>query len=270
MTNWQYHQRRTDAVKAQAAEPNPYFTRCRVFGCQRPARAATRDGLDTRHCRHHYDQYQRTGSPYRKSYLAKELNPYRQSALLWLMENPDDPWVRNAISRVQTLYRQAGPLQEAFRLRGVKPKERARATWARLRHHDVDACLPVAAWLAVEMCIADDKGTEATPTEEFRRVQAAKLIHRMASGTHKRWEYPRKAEWSSLTLPPRVETLDIYPRSRGRVLRHIGEQLAQAVELLVDHHLTTFQAFKTTRDQQGLICDRPYVKGLVSRKRSKR
>lgn len=270
MTNWQYHQRRTAAVKAKAAEPNHMYAYCRVMGCPKPTRAGTSDGIDIRFCRSHADQYQCHGSPYRKSYLAAELNPYRQAALLWLLNNSDDPWVSNAVSRVETLYRNAGPHQEAFSLRGVKPKERARATWARLRHHKVDPRLPVAAWLAVEMIVADEAaitGSVGTSLSEFKRVQAAKLIHRMASGTHKRWEHARQPEWSSLTAPPKVEKLDVYPRSRGRVLRQVGEGLERAVELLVDHHLTAVRAFKAVRDRQGLVCDRPFVMGLVSRRR---
>ena len=34
-----------------------------------------------------------------------------------------------------------------------------------------------------------------------------------------------------------VEEKHWYPRSRGRVLRYIGEDLAKSVELLVEHHL---------------------------------
>lgn len=81
----------------------------------------------------------------------------------------------------------------------------------------------VAAWLAVEMAIASDPTAETKA--EFKRVQAAKQVHRMASGTHKRWE----------TGPGGPTELHVYPRSRGRVLRHIGEAMEQAVELLVQH-----------------------------------
>lgn len=34
-----------------------------------------------------------------------------------------------------------------------------------------------------------------------------------------------------------VEEKHWYPRSRGRVLRHIGEDIEGAAELLVEHHL---------------------------------
>ncbi|TIS93567.1 MAG: hypothetical protein E5W99_07910, partial [Mesorhizobium sp.] len=52
-----------------------------------------------------------------------------------------------------------------------------------------------------------------------------KLVHRMASGTHKRW-----GEGSTAT------ELHVYPRPRGRVLRHMGEALEKAVELVAEKH----------------------------------
>lgn len=73
------------------------FTRCRVVGCSRPAGAGTGDGLDTRFCRSHADHYARHGSPYKPSYGAREVNPYRVAALAWLEANPNDTYVANAV-----------------------------------------------------------------------------------------------------------------------------------------------------------------------------
>jgi hypothetical protein len=210
-------------VKARAGEPSAMFSRCRVVGCAKPARAGTEDGLDTRFCKSHADHYSRHGSPYRASYTASELAPYRRGAVGWIRAHREDPWVSSAIDRVASLYRAAGLHVEAFRLRGLSPQDRARAAWARLRKAKVDPAAVVAAWLAVEMIIAADP--QAERKTEFKRVQAAKLIHRMASGTHKRWgEGPAATE------------LHVYPRSRGRVLRHIGEALERACELVIQHH----------------------------------
>ena len=122
LTNWTRKFKRRDEVKARAAEPSNMFSRCRVVGCGRPARAGTDDGLDTRFCRSHSDHYARHGSPYRRSYTAKEITPYREAAMRWLEANADDLWVRNAIDRVKTLYRTAGAHQEAYRLRGLSPR----------------------------------------------------------------------------------------------------------------------------------------------------
>ncbi|OBQ66271.1 hypothetical protein EB815_04095 [Mesorhizobium loti] len=198
------------------------FSRCRVVGCSNPARAGTEDGLDTRFCRPHADHYSRHGSPYRPSYGAREMAPYRAAAMAWLEAHEDDAYVRNAVDRVATLLQTSGPHVEAFRLRGLSPQDRAKAAWARLRRAAVDPRRMVAAWLAIEMIIRDDP--QAERKTEFKRVQAAKLIHKMASGTHKRW-----GEGAN------VKELHVYPRSRGRVLRHIGEALEEATELLVQH-----------------------------------
>ncbi|MGY3328911.1 hypothetical protein ACVILI_001928 [Mesorhizobium sp. USDA 4775] len=221
-TNWTAKRERKAEVKSRANEPSAMFTRCRVVGCSRPARAGTGDGLDTRFCRPHADHYSRHGSPYRPSYKAQEINPYRAAALAWLEANQSDTYVTNAVDRIATLLRTAGPHVEAFRLRGLSPQGRAKAAWARLRKAGVDPCRVVAAWLAVEMIIRDDP--QAERKAEFKQVQAAKLVHRMASGTHKRWgEGPAATE------------LHVYPRPRGRVLRHMGEALENACELLVEH-----------------------------------
>lgn len=221
--NWARKRARKDEVTARATEPSHMFTRCRVIGCERPARAGTDDGLDTRFCRPHADHDARHGSPYKRSYTATELAPHRKAALAWLRANADDPWVRNAADRVKTLYQAAGPHVEAFRLRGLSPEARAKAAWARLRRAKIDPGKVIAAWLTVELAIAADPQADRKP--EFKRVQAAKLIHRMASGTHKRWE----------SGPGGAQELHVYPRPRGRVLRHIGSDIEKAVELLIAH-----------------------------------
>lgn len=222
MTNWAARHERKTEVKGRAQHPSHMFNRCRVVGCSKPARAGTGDGLDTRFCRSHADHYARHGSAYSPSYRAREVAPYRTTALAWLEAHKDDTYVRNAVDRVATLLQTSGPLVEAFRLRGLSPQERAKAAWARLRKAVVEPRRVVAAWLAIEMITRDDP--QAERKAEFKRVQAAKLIHKMASGTHKRWGEGLN-----------VKELHVYPRSRGRVLRHIGEALEQACELLVEH-----------------------------------
>lgn len=221
-TNWTKKRERKNEVKARAAEPSHMFSRCRVIGCGKPARAGTDDGLDTRFCRSHADHYSRHGSPYKRSYTSKEIAPYRKAAMAWMEANEGDFYVRNAVDRVKTLYEAAGPHVEAFRLRGLSPEERAKAAWARLRKAKIAPRRVIAAWLAVEMIIRDDP--QAETKAEYKRVQSAKLIHKMASGTHKRWGDG-----------PNAKELHVYPRSRGRVLRHFGGELERAVELLVSH-----------------------------------
>lgn len=215
--------KRKTEVKDRARKESWEVSRCRVVGCGNPARAATDDGLDRLFCRSHAEQYSRHGSPYRKSYTAIQVRPYRAAAAAWLAANKDDPWVRNSIDRVKSLYSSAGGHVEAFRLRGLSPEERANVAWSRLRKAGVDPLRVVAMALAVEMIIRDDP--QADHKAEFKHVQAAKLVHRMASGTHKRW-----GEGASAT------ELHVYPRSRGRVLRHIGKSALEVCELVIDHH----------------------------------
>lgn len=107
----------------------------------------------------------------------------------------------------------------------MSPQERAKAVWARLREAKVEPTAPLATMLAVELVILNDP--QAERKENFKWVQAAKLIHRMASGSHKRWE--REASDGKV----HVEELHKYPRSRGRVLIHIGFQLEKVTELIV-------------------------------------
>lgn len=249
--------RSADDVKARASTPDARYGYCGAIGCPYPARAGTSDGLGHQYCRRHYDHLQRHGSAFKPSYKATDLNPYRQAALLWLLDHEGEFWVKDAVGKLQGFYRRAGPHIEAFRLRGIPPRDRANAHWARLRKHEVDPRLVMAVWLAVEMTLKEDPQPDLRP--EYKRVQAAKVVHRMASGTHKRWEQGPSG---------RPEELHVYPRPRGRVLRHIGQDLQTACELLSDHHLEAIQEFKRERDRTGLHTASPYPKGWRARKRA--
>lgn len=233
IASWRRRTARKSEVKRRAKEPSHMFKMCRVVGCKETARAGTNDGLDTRFCRSHADHYARHGSPYQGSFKASEINPYRRAAAEWLTSNADDHFVLNALQRIRGLYDRAGPHVEAFRLRGMSPKERAEAAWARLRHHNIDPRTVLAAWLAVEAKVANDPRAETKP--EYRRVQAAKIVHRLASGSHKSWPHS----------PGKTTELHVYPVSRGNVLRHLGEDLEGAGELLADRYLATRAASLT-------------------------
>jgi len=217
MADWNKRRARKAEVKERAEQPNHMYGYCRVVHCGKPARAGTGEGLDMVFCRAHADHYSRHGSPYKKSYTAVELRPYREQARRWLKERGAEPNVLSALLRVRGLYQQAGPHVEAFRLRGLTPRERAWAAWARLRKASVDPLRVLEAWLALNALIAADPQPDNDP--EFRRVQLAKLVHRLASGTHKAWP----------SSGGRVEEMHVYPRSRGRVLRHLGQDVEDAL-----------------------------------------
>jgi hypothetical protein len=225
-----HESKRRERVLARVKQPDPMYSYCRVFGCGKPATAATGKGLNQRFCRKHEDHYERHGSPYKRSYTAAQLAPHRKAAREWLIAHEEDPVVRLAVNAVVDLYVRAGRRVEAFRLRGLSPGQRARSVWASVRDAGIHPREVVAAWLAVEAAIASDP--QAEWKQEFKRVQAAKLIHRMAGGTHKRWEVP-----STHGGEPVVTELHKHPHSRGRVLRHLGEQLDRAAFMVTGSFL---------------------------------
>lgn len=191
-----------------------------VLGCDHSTQARAGKGLSRKYCRRHVEHYRRHGSYSKPSYSAGELRGWRSAALQWLLTNAETAEVCEAVEQVRVLYNRAGAVQEAFRLAGRLPEERARATWAWLRERGVDPMVLLAAWLAVTLRHREDPQPERKIN--YRWVQAAKLLHRMAGGTRKRWERERPDGTVAVTV------LEKYPASRGRVLWHLGEALADA------------------------------------------
>ena len=213
-------QRRIADLRKRIAGPQDAYERCRAYPCTNRTTADRGEGLNRLYCRKHIEFYRRHGSYVKRSYSADELRPYRVQALAWLKAHGDDQSVRSAVAGVQRLYRAAGAPVEAFRLPGKTPAERASAIWAQLRKHEVDPVDVVAAWLTVDLRLHDDPQPDRH--DEYRQVQVAKLIHRMAGGTHKRWE--RQRGDGSVE----VSELHKHPVSRGRVLRLAGGSLVAA------------------------------------------
>lgn len=232
MSSESRQQRKAD-VNSRAQTPNHMYGYCRIIGCPNPATQGEGKGLNRLYCRKHEDHRQRHGSYTKGSYPVSVIHPLREAALQWIIANEDQRTVQLAIEAVRGLYRRAGPAIEAHRLAGLSPEQRANAAWARLREAGVDPRKPLAAWLAIELAASQDQQPETKP--EFKRVQAAKLVHRMASGTHKRWERERGDGSVAVT------EMHKYPASRGRVLRHLGEQLENAAGILVGPCLATIE-----------------------------
>lgn len=220
-----------EPVSQRAKRPDSFASYCRIIGCPHPARAGTENGLDRRYCRRHADHYSRHGSPTKRSYPASLLKPFRKVFQSWAEANDDDVFLRNAVQRIDGLYGRSGAHIEAFRLAGLSPRERAWAAWARLREASVSPLKPVEAWVTIELAIAFDPAPDLS--EEFKLVQAAKRVHRLASGSHKVWEHeaPRRIA-NYFTTETRRTELHVYPHSRGRVLRHLGNDLKEACGLL--------------------------------------
>jgi hypothetical protein len=229
--------RRAEEVKARAGQTDADYQSCRIFGCGRSTRAASGGGLNRLYCRNHEDHFQRHGSYTKGTYTKAQLAPARKVVRQWLEQNRDLPLVKAAIEGARALLDTAGLAEPAFRLRGRSPQERARIAWARLRAAGVAPVKLVEAWLTVELTIAKDPQPDRH--EEFKRVQAAKLVHRLASGTHKKWEHVAPDGFKVVTEMHR------YPASRGRVLRHMGADLQQLADVLSAHHLADIGVNKT-------------------------
>ena len=227
--SWDRKRQRRGDLKRRIEEGRIDPRRCRIDGCSAMATAATGRGLNRRFCRRHEEHYERHGSYVRRSYSAAEVTPARRAALRWLKTYRDQPMVQRALLAVQSMCASAGPCENAYGLRGLPPAKRARAAWARLREAKVAPERVLAAWLAVELAIRCDPQPDLR--DEFKRVQAAKLVHRMASGTHRRWERQTGAGATVST------ELHKYPASRGRVLRHLGEQIERAAAPITDEFL---------------------------------
>lgn len=220
------HNKRRADIRSRVSRAEGAYPRCAVLECDQPSMAHQRSGLNRHYCRRHVEHYRRHGSYSKASYPAVDLNPYRRTAYAWLQAHREVPAVVEALDRVRTLYWRGGRPVEAFRLAGRPPQERAKVIWARLHEHEVDPLQVLAAWLAVAMRHVDDIQPERRM--EFRRVQAAKVLHRLAGGTHKRWE-------RELGGRTEVTELHKYPASRGRVLRHVGRLASWSAEPLEGH-----------------------------------
>lgn len=216
-------QRKTD-IRRRLAEGADEHRKCAIVGCLHPTTASRGSGLNRLYCRRHEEHHERHGSYLKSSYSAAQLSPHRAAALRTLREHHKDPRVIRARLGIEALYASAGAAVDAFRLRGLSPEDRARAAWARLRQTKMDPLVPLAGWLALSAVIRDDPQPDRR--NEFRIVQAGKLVHRLAGGSHRRWERERPGG--------AVEVVELhrYPASRGRVLRHLGERLDRAAEML--------------------------------------
>ncbi len=113
----------------------------------------------------------------------------------------------------------AGQVERAQDMKRMAAARRARVAFARLREAGVKPERLLAIHLAVAALIEDDRGSHRVP--EYRTVQTAKSVHRLASGTHSRWNFPLH---NGTTAPLAIHN---YPRSSGIVLRIIGRELDQ-------------------------------------------
>ena len=228
--------RKHDVRTRSRADADGLPRTCTLPGCYLPTMRTEGKGLSSFRCRYHVQFEARHGSPWKRSYTAKELEPFRLAARAWIVENREQPKVSLGLAQLEALLQGAGRAEIATRLRGVKPKERARIALARLRNAGIAPSLLLEIILAIHMIIKEDPTTHRS--REFRVCQIAKACHRLASGHHQRWT--RETEHG----PVVVSEVHAYPRSSGQVLRHLGTQLDTSAEWIVEAFLDDLLARK--------------------------
>ncbi len=213
---------------------------CSIPGCRNLTMRAAGSGLAAFHCRKHVEHKARHGSHWHVTYSAAELKPYLAAATSYVrLHAESDRFIKAALIAIALLLEEAGPTEIATRLRGMSATRRARIALARLRVAGIKPERFVAIVLAVNALIEEDPGSHRT--KEFRTVQIAKALHRLASGTHKIWELE-----DHLGRKRSIE-LHAFPRSSGPVLRLMGRRLEEPCEWVVEKHLAGVLTLKIER-----------------------
>jgi hypothetical protein len=212
---------------------------CAIPGCGRPTMASSGKGLAQFHCRYHVQFKARHGSHWAPSYKAPELKPYVTTAAAWVAGNSGSHLVRPVLMELQGVLAGAGRVEPAQNLKRRPAAFRAQVAFARLREAGIGPERILAIYLGITALIEDDRGSHRT--DEYRMVQTAKALHRLASGTHKRWDIPMP---DGRILPA---TMDVYPKSSGRVLRAIGDAVETICRGLAHMVLEDLREAKTAR-----------------------
>lgn len=197
-------------------------------------------GLASFHCRRHVEHRARHGSHWHATYSAAELKPYLRAATSYVRSKCySDRFISTAVQTITLTLEDAGPTEIATRLKGMSAAKRARIALARLRVAGIEPDRILAIVLAVTALINEDP--ESHRTEEFRTVQIAKAVHRLASGYHRVWDFE-----DHLGRMRKIQ-LHAFPRSSGPVLRIIGRMLKEPCEFVVESHLAAVLALKVER-----------------------
>lgn len=144
-----------------------------------------------------------------------------------------------ALYWLKGLLQDSGRTELAHRLKGKPARQRARVAFARLHEAGIEPERLLRIYLAVCALIEDDAGSHRV--EEFRVVQVAKAVHRLASGSHQFWEIPLK---DGRTAPLAMHT---YPASSGFVLRVMGRQIEEACRDVASASLDEIRELKRER-----------------------
>lgn len=213
--------------------------KCAIPDCGRPTMRGGGIGLAAFHCRYHVQFRARHGSHWCPTYKSADLKPYLASAAEWIAQHRAETFIAHTLMGLQGLLDGAG---EAFPAQNIKRRSatsRARVAFARLRDAGVKPERLLAIHMAVSALIEDDAGSHRI--EEFRIVQIAKAAHRLASGTHRQWDWPLP-DGSIFPLE-----FHVYPKSSGRVLRLIGMATEEICAGAVERDLQAIRDLKRER-----------------------
>jgi hypothetical protein len=191
--------------------------RCAIPDCGRPTSRSSGSGLAEFHCRYHVQFRARHGSHWHPTYKAADLKPYLVVAAEWIEEHREELSVSYALMGLQGLLDGAGRAEPAMDMKRRPAASKARVAFARLREADIKPERLLAIHMAVAALIEDDRGSHRI--KEFHLVQTAKAVHRLASGTHRHWDFPMQ---DGTTRPL---NLHAYPKSSGIVLRVMGREI---------------------------------------------
>ncbi|GJD86678.1 hypothetical protein BHAOGJBA_0173 [Methylobacterium hispanicum] len=233
--------RRAEIAHRVASPKQDFFEKCTVMGCGRPTRRAAGTGLNGNFCTYHGQRKARFGSPVAPAIRATELSPYVKTALAWIRQHRADPILSLVLLSLRGLLDGAGPVDPVMNLKRRSAKYRAKVAFARLREAGVKPERLLAIHLGVAALVEDDADSHRIC--EFRIVQTAKAMHRLASGTHRRWDFPLP----NGTIAP--AEMHVYPKSSGRVLRVMGEAAEEICDLITSRERDTIRRLK--REKHG-------------------
>ncbi len=214
---------------------------CSTPFCGRPTMATAGVGLSQTLCKRCVQHGARHGSTWCPSIPATTLRPYLVVAKAWVKDHKADVPVTYALLGLQGLVQEAAS-------RGVLPaqdikwrtaEDKARIAFAHLADVNVPPERVLATHVGVWACIDDD--AYAHRSNEYRLVQSAKALHRLASGTHNHYEWPM----SDGSFKPFV--VHRYPRSSGGVLRIIGKTVDEICGSVAETALGAVCSFKLER-----------------------
>lgn len=213
--------------------------RCAIPDCGRPAMLAAGVGHAEMHCRYHVQFKARHGSHWCPTYKAADLMPYLTVAAEWVQERREELAVAYSLKGLQGLLDGSGRAEPAQDIKRLPATSKARVAFARLREAGVKPERLLAIHIAVGALIEDDRGSHRV--REFRLVQTAKAVHRLASGTHRHYEWPMRDG----TLRPLH--IHAYPRSSGIVLRVIGKEIDEICGGVAEAALEDVRAARLAR-----------------------